>query len=565
MIASPAIDRRDSARDARHDVGHMRRGEASRAPAGGGRFAQLSRRGAPRPHDLRASGRVRAMEGAIARASTSTVWSLFAGAARTRPARAAIVDGDRTIPYAELAERAARAAGVLAAAGVGPGDRIALTSENRAEVLEVLLAAARLGAIVACQGWRLAPGERAACVALVSPRVRIASPRHAAGDELVFGDDYERRLAAAAPAPAHDVDPEDALVILYTSGTTGAPKGAVISHRAQIVRNLVTRAEFGVAWDDTFVAWSPLYHMGAVDNSLGTLMAGGTVIVVDGFDAAALASIVAREPLGWLLLMPGMVGRLADELEARAVRPRGVKLCGVMADLVPTAEIARITRLLGAPYANTFGATETGCPPCSSSRLPIGVPPASLAKQPSPFCEIRLVDPNDEGDREVPDGFPGELAMRGPTLFSGYWDADETNARDFRGGWFHMGDVFVRNPDGTLTFVDRVKYLIKTGGENVYPAEIERVVLADPRVAECAVVRAPDERWGEVPVAFVAARDRALDEAELAEALRARCRAELAGYKQPKRIIFVDDADFPRSASGKVQRHELEGRAKGTP
>src|SRR4029079_16427966 len=121
--------------------------------------------------------------------------------------------------------------------------------------------------------------------------------------------------------------------------------------------------------------------------------------------------------------------------------------------------------------------------------------------------EIRLVDANDV---DVPDGTPGEIAMRGPTLFSGYWRARETNAVDFRNGWFHMGDVFVRNADGTLDFVDRVKYLIKTGGENVYPAEIERVLLQEPRVADVAVVRRKDERWGEVPVAFVARRDETL-------------------------------------------------------
>jgi acyl-CoA synthetase (AMP-forming)/AMP-acid ligase II len=491
----------------------------------------------------------------IHRAATSTVASLFDSVARTRPTRLAIVDGERTLTYGALAERTRRLANVLAAEGVARGDRIALTTENRAEALEVLLAAARLGAIVACQNWRLTPGERARCVALVEPRLAIGSPRY--GGAITFGDDYERRLAAASPLHAiADVDPEDALVILYTSGTTGLPKGAAISHRAQIIRNLVTRAEFGVAQDDTFVAWSPMYHMGAVDNALGTLMAGGTVIVVDGFDAARLAEIVAREPLGWLLLMPGMVGRFADELEARSITPRGIKLCGVMADLVPPAEIARITRLLGAPYANTFGATETGCPPCSSSLIPIGVAPTSLAKLQSPFCEVRLVDPSAEGpdDHEVPDGTPGELAMRGPTLFSGYWANPDANGHDFRGGWFHMGDVFVRQPDGSLVFVDRVKYLIKTGGENVYPAEIERVMLADPRVAECAVVRAPDPKWGEVPIAFVARRDTSLDEAALA----ARCRAELAGFKQPKQIRFIEESEFPRSASGKVQRHELE-------
>jgi fatty-acyl-CoA synthase len=226
-----------------------------------------------------------------------------------------------------------------------------------------------------------------------------------------------------------------------------------------------------------------------------------------------------------------------------------------MADLVPPAEIARITRLLGAPYANTFGATETGCPPCSSSLIPIGVVPARLSKQQSPFCEVRLVD---AGDRDVAPGTPGELAMRGPTLFSGYWRNDEANRHDFRGGWFHMGDVFVRNPDGSLDFVDRIKYLIKTGGENVYPAEIERVLLTEPRVAEAAVVRAPDPTWGEVPVAFVARRDDSLD----IEALAALCRAQLAGYKQPKHIELIALEEFPRSASGKIQRHELERRVK---
>ena len=144
--------------------------------------------------------------------------------------------------------------------------------------------------------------------------------------------------------------------------------------------------------------------------------------------------------------------------------------------------------------------------------------------------------------------------MRGPTLFSGYWRAPEVTAHDFRGGWFHMGDVFVRHDDGTYGYVDRVKYLIKTGGENVYPAEIERVLLADPRVAEAAVVRRADARWGEVPVAFVAKRDDTLDEATL----RARCRAELAGFKQPKEIVFLALDAFPRSPSGKIQRHALE-------
>jgi len=348
-------------------------------------------------------------------------------------------------------------------------------------------------------------------------------------------------------------DPEDALLILYTSGTTGLPKGAVLSHRAEVARNLVVRAEFGVAEEDTFVAWSPLYHMGAAECALGTLLSGGLVVTVDGYDRARLADLVATRELGWLLLLPGMVGSLAAELRARGIIARGVKVCGVMADLVPPAQIAEITTLLGAPYANTFSATETGCPPCSSSLIPVGVVPSRLSKAQSPTCEVRLVGAD---DAEVSDGSPGELCMRGPTLFSGYWRAPEVNDHDFRGGWFHMGDVFVRNPDGSLDFVDRVKYLIKSGGESVYPAEIERVLLQDARVSDAAVVRRMDARSGEVAVAFVARRDESLSIDEL----RARCRAQLAGYKQPADIVFIPLEAFPRSASGKVQRHELEKR-----
>jgi fatty-acyl-CoA synthase len=464
------------------------------------------------------------------------------------------------LSYGALCERVDRLACVLAARGLGHGARLAILSENRGEYLEVFLAAATLGAVVACQNWRLATPELRRCLELAEPHLAFVSPRFAGAfagtgystPVLPFGDGYEAALAAAAPlAEEPEVEPEDPLLMLYTSGTTGLPKAAVISHRAEIFRNLVLRAEFGIAATDTFVAWSPLYHMGGVDYSLSTLMSGGKVIVHDGFDAERLAELVEREPIGWLLLMPGMVPAFADVLERRGTRPRGIKLCGVMADLVPPSQIARVTRLLGAPYANTFGATETGNPPGSASPIPVGHAPAELPKQPSVFCEIRLVDPE---DRDVPFGSPGELLIRGPTLFSGYFRADEANREVFRGGWFHLGDVFVRRSDGLLDFVDRVKYLIKSGGENIYPGEIERVLFHEPRVAEAAVVRRKDAKWGEVPVAFVARRDESLTKEELLE----RCRGELARYKQPKELLFIDYDAFPRSASGKVLRHELE-------
>jgi fatty-acyl-CoA synthase len=224
-----------------------------------------------------------------------------------------------------------------------------------------------------------------------------------------------------------------------------------------------------------------------------------------------------------------------------------------MADLVPRQQIAEVSGLLGAPFLNSFGSTETGLPPATGSRIAPGEAPEQLAKRQSAFCEVRLVDAE---DADVPEGTPGELAIRAGTLFSGYWNAPEANARDFRGGWFHMGDVFRRNADGTLDFVDRVKYLIKSGGENIYPAEIEQVLLADARIADAVVVRRRDDAWGEVPVAFVARRDPALDAAQVL----ALCRDKLAGYKRPREVRFIELGDFPRSTSGKIQRHELEAR-----
>ena len=184
-----------------------------------------------------------------------------------------------------------------------------------------------------------------------------------------------------------------------------------------------------------------------------------------------------------------------------------------------------------------------------------GAAPDGLSRRKSALCDLRL---HDADGNEVPDGAPGEAAVRGPTVFSGYWNAAETNARDFAGGWFRMGDLFRRNPDGTYDFVDRAKYMIKSGGENIYPAEIERVLLSDPRIRDAIVVRQRDDRWGEVPVAFIARNDETLTAPEI-ETL---CRTQLAAYKRPKAVRFIPFEDFPRSTTGKILRHEMEERLR---
>jgi fatty-acyl-CoA synthase len=401
------------------------------------------------------------------------------------------------------------------------------------------------------------------CIRLVAPKLLIASERHAGRlaaidhgvpSVLTLGEDYEAMLRHSLAAEAPDAaQPEDGLVILYTSGTTGLPKAAVISHRAMIARSVIARTDGSFFPDRTFVAWTPLFHMGATDSTLAALMHGAKVVVLESFDPPAIADLLERESIGWLSLMPGMFARMIEELRRAPRRLQPVGLCGAMADLVPRHEIAEITTLLQAPFRNSFGSTETGPAPFSRGRISIGAAPKLLSKLQSSYCLVRLVDP--EG-HDVPDGEPGEAAFRGPSLFSGYWGDPAANAEAFRDGWYHMGDVLRRNADGSYDFVDRRKYLIKSGGENIYPAEIEQVLLASPRVAEAVVVRRADPRWGEVPIAFVAARDPGLTEAEVLSL----CRGRIAGYKVPKAVRFLPEAEFPRSTSGKVQRHLLEAR-----
>lgn len=499
----------------------------------------------------------------IAAAGQLTLAALFRQRAQLQPQAPALSDGSDTLSYGELAGRVARVAAGLRALGLARGERIAVWSENRFEYLELELAAAELGAIVACLNWRLTETEQRHCIELVEPALIVVSARYLpawqrlampAAKLLVLDERFARWRDSQAPAaPDDSVQPEDGLVMLYTSGTTGLPKGALISQRAMVARAGLLSAEYGINGRDSFIAWSPLFHMAGTDHSLATLLMGGQVLVCDGLDLRRIADWLQREPVGWLMAMPGMIEQLIDALRPCEGRVRGVKLVGAMADLVPRQQIAELTRLVRAPYLNSFGSTETGLPPASAALLAPGEVPRSLAKRVNGWCLARLVDAD---EREVPPETPGEMMVRGPTLFSGYWANARANAHDFRGGWFHMGDVFVRHADGSLDFVDRLKYLIKSGGENIYPAEIERVLLAHPCVRDAAVVRRPDARWGEVPVAFVAWSEGELD----AAALLAFCKERLPAYKLPKEVRPIRVEDFPRSSTGKIQRHELEKR-----
>ena len=501
------------------------------------------------------------IEGAVARAGSVTLGDLLALQAERTPDRVAVVDYERSVTYGAFDRRVNRLAHALGAMGLGRGNRVGILSENRLEYIEALFAAAKLGAILATFNWRLSDGELETSIRVATPKLLLVSERyretlarlaHGAEAVVYFGDDYEARLAAASDSgPEAEVGAEDGVVIIYTSGTTAAPKGAVISHRAEIARLQIARISYGLRAEHTALAWTPMFHIASIDPIFGVLSLGGKVVVADGFDLEVMIGAIAEEPIWWLVLIPGMVDRLVEALEARPVTPRGVTLAGAQADLLPRHLIARVSALLRAPFWNTFGSTECGLPLASANWFPIGEVPERMSKTQDIMNRIRLIDAD---DREVASGTPGEVAFRGPSLFSGYWNAEAVNARDFRGGWFHTGDVLRRNVDGTLDFVDRVKYMIKSGGENVYPAEIEAVLLADARIDEAVVIRRADARWGEVATAFVAANDKALT----AAALHELCAGRLAGYKRPKEFRFVALDAFPRGTTGKIQRHEVE-------
>jgi acyl-CoA synthetase (AMP-forming)/AMP-acid ligase II len=496
-------------------------------------------------------------------AGTTSIGELFAEQARLYPARVAIEEGTRTISYGELNRRVNRLVNHLHALGAGHGDCIAILSENRLEYVELLLACARLGCILACQNHRQSHEELTHAVGLTQARIAVVSERYYAawhridyqvGSLLVLGGPYEAALASAAEhEPRCEVSPESILLVLYTSGTTGFAKGAMISHRALLARTLISVVDATAFPGASFICWAPMFHMAGSDNVVATLLLGGKIIMMDGFNASNIADVLIREPIGLLSMMPATAVKMIEALRGIPHRPKGVEVVGSMPDLLPGHLMAELTDLLQAPYRNTFGSTETGPAPASKGRIPVGANSARLSKIQSSFCQLRLVDPD---DNDVPDGTPGEALVRCASLFSGYVRMPEATAEDFRGGWFHMGDVLRRNPDGTLDFVDRRKYLIKSGGENIYPAEIERLLLASEHIEEAVVVRQADLKWGEVPVAFVVPRHGELT----AEQVLDLCRGRIASYKVPKSVVFVRADELPRSTIGKIKRHDLEQR-----
>jgi acyl-CoA synthetase (AMP-forming)/AMP-acid ligase II len=500
-------------------------------------------------------------------AADHTVRDVFQRAFRVYADRVAVTSETNSLTYRQLGERSTRLAAALYRIGIRQGDRVAVLSETRPEYVETYAALATLGATALTLNIRMHPKELAYCVDTGKPVALLASGalidsvadlrmRDCPVRSWVCFDGpvggylgYADLLAEQAdPPPEIDLRAADVHNVLYTSGTTGRPKGAMISHGAAAVRGLRLAQWFGLTQDDGFVGWLPLFHCGGDESLYATMLTGGTFATLGKADVEVMFRMIERDRLTWTLLLPGVITDFLHHPRRDEHDLSSFRFAIGYANMMPNV-VRELTAACDIDFYDAFGQTE------SSYLLAHGVShpgeQPTLRKLPSPLLDIRLVD---DGLDEVADGQPGECVVRGPSVMSGYLDDDAATKEVFRGGWLHTGDVLVRHEDGTLSFVDRKKYLIKTGGENVYPAEVEQVIAEHEAVQESCVFGVPDERWGET-VKVVVVRHPGADVS--AEEIDTWCRGRLAGYKRPRYIAFMTAEQLPRSTTGKLQRHEL--------
>ena len=475
--------------------------------------------------------------------------------------------GDDVVTYQEMVDWVAALAGGLHARGIGAGDVVGLLSYNNIEFLATIFAANYLGAIAMPINWRLAAPElryilehseaRAlvcddALVELASEatkegelvRVCIATGPRSGWERFSELRDESARVARAR------VDGEDIHRLMYTSGTTGRPKGVMLTHANLAWKNYAHITEFGFTSADLGLACGPLYHVGALDLTTTSLIAAGaTTIIHRGFEARDVVDEIERSRVTTVWLAPAMVNAIMalPSIEQRDLT--SVRLVINGGEKMPIPLIERIQKTFSSAwFADAYGLTETVSGDTFLDHDSIVRKLGSVGRP----CVYLELDIWDEQGASVPPGERGEVVLRGPKVFKGYWrDPDATTAA-FEGGWFHTGDIGVMDDDGYLFIVDRLKDMIVSGGENIASSEIERVLYEHDSVVEAAVVGRPDDRWGEVPVAYVVLR---ASVATTPEELIEHCRAQLARFKVPKDVVFIDA--LPRNPSGKILKREL--------
>jgi fatty-acyl-CoA synthase len=491
-----------------------------------------------------------------------------------------IVDGERRFTYAEYGERCDRLSHALAGLGIRQGDRVAFLGPNGHPLLEAYYGVVQMGAVLMPLNVRLTPADfefmlndaeataiivERAMEGLIAPiRARVPSLRHVilvgAGDR--GGDpDYEELLAAApaGPYPVPAMDEDDVAEIFYTSGTTGKAKGVMLTHRNLYANAFSFILPFHLSDTDTMLHTIPLFHVNGWGTPHALTGVGGRHVCLRAFEPRMVLELIQRERVTLTALVPTMVNMLINFPELERYDLSSLRRIIVGGAPSPWALVEQVRRRLGCDYVVGYGMTESA-PILTVSVLKDNLrdlPPEEQARYkartglPVPGVEVRVV--NQRGEDVARDGSEvGEIIARGDNVMKGYWRRPEETAAAIRDGWLYTGDLATVDPEGYITIVDRGKDIIISGGENISSVEVEDTLYGHPAVLEAAVVAAPDERWGEVPVAVVVLRPGAT---ATEEEIIGFARERLAHFKAPKKVEFVEV--LPKGGTGKILKHQI--------
>ncbi|MCK1722541.1 long-chain fatty acid--CoA ligase [Bradyrhizobium sp. 141] len=494
------------------------------------------------------------------------------------PDKTAIAFEGERLSYAAFAARIERTATALKQElGVGRGDRIAILSLNRPDYLVLLYACARLGAMLVPLNWRLAVAEQLFILTDAGAKVLVLEQafegvlselgRTAPGTAVVGldfapprGTTFESLLTRSDGTSRNPhTDLSCPLLIVYTSGTTGRPKGAVLRQEALFWNGVMSQHMHNMTSDDHVLTVLPFFHVGGLNiQTTPALQLGATVTVHARFTPETALAAIEKERPTLTVMVPAIIQAVSEHPAWGAADLSSLKAVATGSTIVPPHLIERFV-VRDVPVLQVYGSTET-CPIAVYTRLGGDLSRAGSTGLAGLCCEAKVVD---HSGNEVPAGTPGEIAVCGPNVFFEYWGNEAATRDALHDGWYRTGDIGLCDADGYFWVRDRKKNMIISGGENVYPAEVERVLLEHPDVSECAVIGRPDPRWDEVPIAYVIPRSGCRLEAN---ELTAHVQAQLARYKVPRDIVFV--TDLPRTALGKVQHFLLkqldaQSRAQG--
>jgi fatty-acyl-CoA synthase len=483
------------------------------------------------------------------------------------PAKPAIRFGDTTLTYTQLAQRIAQTARALKSQlSISRGDRVAILAANHPDLLVLLYACARLGAVLVPVNWRLAVPEQVYILTDASAKALVVEERLAAVIAplqmaiavrivgLDFAPDGGASFASLLEGASGDgrvshVDTSFPLLIVYTSGTTGRPKGAVLRQDALIWNAVMSQHMHDMTAEDHVLTVLPLFHVGGLNiQTTPALQLGATVTLHPRFAPEPTLAAIERDRPTLAVLVPATIEALIEHPRWQATCLDSLRAITTGSTQVPQRLVNAFSQR-GVPVLQVYGSTET-CPIAVYTRLAGDWRRPGSTGLSGLVCEARIVDP---GGRETATGESGEVIVRGPNVFFEYWGNAEATAEALRDGWYHTGDIGFRDADGHFFIHDRKSNLIISGGENIYPAEVERVLHEHAAVAEAAVIGWPDARWQEVPVACIVRRAHAAADAADIERF---CLAQLARYKVPRKYVFLDG--LPRNALGKVQHFRLK-------